>query len=78
MKIVRAVPAILFLGGLLFAYGCDCEITNGPANGSACVLNAAGEPFSVSLDGNGHGSFTPDPNGNGCSDYKICEALLIQ
>jgi len=77
MKIVKAVPAILFLVGLLFAYGCDCDISGGTPNSAACVLNANSEPFEVQLDGNGHGSFTPDPNGNGCSDYKLCGAFLL-
>lgn len=74
MKIVKAVPAILFLAGMLFAYGCDCEISGGTPDGVVCVLDANGVPFAVCLDGSGNATFTPDPNGNGCSDYKICGA----
>lgn len=76
MKSFRAAPAILFLAGLLFAYGCDCTISGGTPNGTVCVLNPNSEPFEVQLDGSGSGSFTP-ADGSGCSDYKICDAFLL-
>ena len=59
MKSLRAAPAILFLAGLLFAYGCDCTVSGGPANSAVCVLGPDDVPFAVCLDANGDGGFTP-------------------
>jgi hypothetical protein len=75
-KYLCIAPAVLFLAGLLFAYGCDCAISGGTPNGKVCILGPDDVPFSVDLDGNGSGSFTP-ADGTSCSDYKICEAELL-
>jgi len=76
MKSLRAAPGILFLAGLLFAYGCDCTVSGGPANSAVCVLGPDDVPFAVCLDANGNGGFTP-AEGSGCSDYKICDSFLL-
>jgi hypothetical protein len=69
MRFIKAVSVILFLTGLLFAYGCDCS-GHGQPNYTACLIAPDGTVTKFTTDNNGDFSFTP-ASGTSCSDYQV-------